>query len=87
MKKSISNTVQSFIAIVVLATWTLGAAAQDSSRTTTSTTSSNTSTGFQVQPWMWIVGVIVLVLIIIALMSGRKTDTTVTRTTVYKDKS
>ena len=87
MKKSMLNSVQQILATLFLSLWSMAAVAQDSTATKTTTSSSTTSSSFEVQPWMWIAGGIIVLIIIIAMLSGRKTDTTVTKTTIYKDRA
>ena len=88
MKKSVLKAIQQMTAVIVLNFVAMVAVAQDSTSTTTTNMSISTSeTAFHMQPWMWIVGGAVLLIIIIALLRGKSTDTTITRTTVYKDKS
>ncbi len=88
MKKSILKSIQQLMAVIILNFVALAAAAQDSTiQTTTNANTSSTETTFHVQPWMWIVGAAMLLIIIIALLRGKGSDTTVSRTTVIKDRS
>ena len=59
--------------------------AQDSTVVNSQNTTSTTTTEFHIQPWMWIVGAVVLLLIILALFRGGD-KTSVTKTTIIKER-
>jgi hypothetical protein len=72
-----------FLAVIAVLSGSCFVIAQDAGSSTVTTTHTE-SQAWYVQPWVWIVGGAVFILILVALVSGKRSDVTVTKTTVEK---
>lgn len=99
MKNIIVSTVYRFILVCAFSVIAILVYAQEqqqqpqqesssSSSTTTTVTRETTTTEWYTQPWVWVVGGAVFLIILIALLRGNSNrDTTVSRTTVVRDRT